>query len=338
MVESPLSVRGPLVSACFLLLFVRQKYWRETHLLDPLPSGIGQLLTLYCPGGRQVLGCQSGEGPLKLLHTLPRVTNIQLTDLKIKKKASVNDGILLLLPRPATSCYTLLLCCHAATTTGGCSICSGAILLLVVVGILLLLLLVVDIVLPLLISCCSFSKSPLTRLQHSHRWLVVVLPPPTSKDEDHVILIHLHRPPPPCSRHLTNGTIVSCHFVVPPVAIVVPHVALQPLVVVLPPVSVLPLAVVVPPVAVIVPPVALLPLDVVLLPVSMLPLAVVVPTVTVLPLADAIPPGNGSICRQPPSPTFPSCCHDSLVPATPVNGWLLCSLHTQSCILTEPPC
>ena len=47
---SPPSVRGPLVSACFLLLFGRetakdfflifsraQKYWQETHLLDPLP-------------------------------------------------------------------------------------------------------------------------------------------------------------------------------------------------------------------------------------------------------------------------------------------------------------
>ena len=41
----------------FLILSRAQKYWRETHLLVPLPSGIGQLLTLYCPGGRQVLGC-----------------------------------------------------------------------------------------------------------------------------------------------------------------------------------------------------------------------------------------------------------------------------------------
>jgi hypothetical protein len=42
----------------FILILSRaQKYWRETHLLVPLPSGIGQLLTLYCPGGRQVLGC-----------------------------------------------------------------------------------------------------------------------------------------------------------------------------------------------------------------------------------------------------------------------------------------
>jgi hypothetical protein len=54
----PLSVRGPLVSACsrlffvvvcardcegFFLIFSRaQKYWRETHLLDPLSEGVWQ--------------------------------------------------------------------------------------------------------------------------------------------------------------------------------------------------------------------------------------------------------------------------------------------------------
>jgi len=87
---------------------------------------------------------------------------------------------------------------------------------------------------------------------------------------------------------------------VPPVAVLVP------------PVTLLPLAVITPPLAVIVPLVALLPLAIIVLPVSALPLAVVVPPVAVLPLADAIPP-NGSFCSQPPSPTFASHYHDSLV-------------------------
>ena len=55
----PLSVRGPLVSSCFCLFFVvvcardcegfflifsrAQKYWRETHLLDPLSMTVAKL-------------------------------------------------------------------------------------------------------------------------------------------------------------------------------------------------------------------------------------------------------------------------------------------------------
>jgi hypothetical protein len=53
---------------------------------------------------------------LKVLHTVPRVTNIQLADYKITKKAGINDGILLL-PHPATSRYFLLPFCRAAATT-----------------------------------------------------------------------------------------------------------------------------------------------------------------------------------------------------------------------------
>ena len=132
---------------------------------------------------------------------------------------------------------------------------------------------------------------------------------PHLSTEDHVVLIHLRRPSPPCLGCLAGGTIVSCRVVMSPVAVVVPPVALPPIAIVVspvaavvPPVVLLPLAVVappviVPPLAIVVLPVTLLPLAIIVPPVSVLPLIVVVPPVAVLPLVDAIPP-NGSICRQ----------------------------------------
>ena len=132
----------------------------------------------------------------------------------------------------------------------------------------------------------------------------------------------------------------------------VPPFALLPLAVIVSSIALLPLALVVPTVAVVAPPVAVVvpcrraarrrrcaacrlaapchrratrhlhrcclspccPLPSLRRPFSVLPLVVFVPLVAVLPLADVIPP-NGSICCQPPSPTFASRCHDSLVPA-----------------------